>query len=125
MRPFLLGSWLCGRYTYQAVVVSFGGGHCLFFVVSHTEMVVDDVFAVFDIVRSLHIDAELGEVGAQFAKLERRTFAEFLVKTNSETERARFVEDVVRTFAETDKQFIQLFCGTPIRLFFYCPNSWE
>ena len=35
-----------------------------FFVASHTEMVVDDIFAVFDIVRSLHIDAELGEVGA-------------------------------------------------------------
>ena len=76
MRPFLLGLWLCGRFTYQAVVVPFVGGHCLFFVVSHTEMVVDDVFAVFDIVRSLHIDAELGEVGAQFAELESRNLHE-------------------------------------------------
>ena len=87
-----MGLWLCGLYTYQAVVVPLGGGHCLFFVVSHTEMVVDDVFAIFDIVRSLHIDAELGEVGAQFAKLERRTIAGFLVKANGETEASLLVQ---------------------------------
>ena len=102
MRPLLLGLWLVGRYTYRAVVVPFGEGHCPF-LLSHTEMVVDDVFAVFNVVRSLHIDAKLGEVGAQFAELKRGTFARLFVKTYSETERARFVEDVVRTFAETDK----------------------
>ena len=102
MRPLLLGLWLVGRYTYRAVVVPFGEGHCPF-LLSHTEMVVDDVFAVFNVVRSLHIDTEFGKIGTQFAELERRTFTRLLVKTDSETERVRFVEDVVRTFAETDK----------------------
>ena len=84
------------------MVVPFGGGHCLFFVVSHTEMVVDDVFTVFDIVRSLHIDTKLGEVGSQFAELESRTIARLFVKADSKTERARIIEDVVRSFAESN-----------------------
>ena len=74
--------------THWAVAIPLGGSHCPFCLLPTENEFEFEVFILI----CLDEDTELGKVGAQFAELERRTFAGLLVKANGKAEASLLVQ---------------------------------